>query len=315
MTPSAPSRGKVAAAFAIVYVIWGSTYLAILYAIETLPPLLMAAARFFLAGGLLFAWARSRGVPMPTRRQWRACAVAGLLMLMAGNGAVVWAETRIASGVAALIVAIVPCWMVLFEWLSGGERPTGRVVAGLGLGLLGLGLLVGPEGFMGGGRIDLVGAAVLVLGGFAWAGGSIYARGHDFPAPRMSTAAQMLAGGAGLLVMGTLFGEWGQLDLSAVSTRSIIGLLYLVVFGSIIAYSAYVWLLRVSTPARVSTYAYVNPVVAVVLGWLFAGEALTLRMGIAAAVIVAGVALITLKRPAPRASQQPKPEVPRRQAA
>src|SRR5690606_29416161 len=165
LAPPAPSRGQAAAAPAIVYVIWGSTYLAIRYAIETLPPLLMAAARFFLAGGLLFAWARSRGVPMPTRRQWRACAVAGLLMLMAGNGAVVWAETRIASGVAALIVAIVPCWMVLFEWLSGGERPTGRVVAGLGLGLLGLGLLVGPEGFMGGGRIDLVGAAVLVLGG------------------------------------------------------------------------------------------------------------------------------------------------------
>src|SRR5690606_21345403 len=188
MTPSAPSRGKVAAAFAIVYVIWGSTYLAILYAIETLPPLLMAAARFFLAGGLLFAWARSRGVPMPTRRQWRACAVAGLLMLMAGNGAVVWAETRIASGVAALIVAIVPCWMVLFEWLSGGERPTGRVVAGLGLGLLGLGLLAGPAGFMGGGRIDLVGGAELLLGGFAWAGGWIFARGHAFSAPRISTA-------------------------------------------------------------------------------------------------------------------------------
>lgn len=315
MTPAAPSRGKVAAAFAIVYVIWGSTYLAILYAIETLPPLLMAATRFLLAGGILFAWARSRGVPMPTRRQWLACAIAGLLMLMLGNGAVVWAETRIPSGVAALIVAIVPCWMVLLEWLRGGERPTGRVVAGLGLGLLGLVLLVGPGGFMGGDRIDRLGAGILVLGGFAWAAGSIFARGHDFPAPRMSTAAQMLAGGTGLVVLGTVFGEWGQLDLAGASMRSVLGLLYLVVFGSIIAYSAYVWLLRVSTPAKVSTYAYVNPVVAVFLGWLFAGEALTLRMGVAAAVIVAGVALITLKGPARRAAAEPRPEARRRRAA
>lgn len=300
MTPAVPSRGKVAAAFAIVYVIWGSTYLAILFAIETLPPLLMAAARFLLAGGILFAWALSRGAPLPTRRQWAGCAVAGLLMLMLGNGAVVWAETRIPSGVAALIVAIVPCWMVLLEWLRSGDRPTGRVFAGLGLGLVGLVLLVGPEGLMGGGRIDRLGAGILVLGGFAWAAGSIYTRGRDLPAPRMSTAAQMLAGGAGLVVLGTIFGEWGRLDLSGVSTRSVLGVLYLVVFGSIIAYSAYVWLLQVSTPARVSTYAYVNPVVAVFLGWLLAGEALTMRMGVAAAVIVAGVALITLKRPSPR---------------
>lgn len=300
MTPAVPSRGKVAAAFAIVYVIWGSTYLAILFAIETLPPLLMAAARFLLAGGILFAWALSRGIPLPTRRQWAGCAVAGLLMLMLGNGAVVWAETRIPSGVAALIVAIVPCWMVLLEWLRGGDRPTGRVIAGLALGLVGLILLVGPEGFMGGDQIDRVGAGILVLGGFAWAAGSIYTRGRDMPAPRMSTAAQMLAGGAGLVVLGTVFGEWGRLDMAGVSMRSVLGLLYLVVFGSIIAYSAYVWLLQVSTPARVSTYAYVNPVVAVFLGWLLAGEALTMRMGVAAAVIVAGVALITLKRTAPR---------------
>ena len=314
MTSEAPSRAKVAAAFAIVYVIWGSTYLAILYAIDTLPPMLMAAARFFLAGGILFAWARSRGVPLPTRRQWLACAVAGLLMLMMGNGAVVWAETRIPSGVAALIVAAVPCWMVLLEWLRGGEKPTGQVVAGLALGVIGLVLLVGPEGFMGGGRIDPLGTIVLIIGGFGWAAGSIYTRGRNLPAPRMSTAAQMLAGGAGLLVMGTIFGEWGRLDLSGVTASSALALLYLVIFGSIIAYSAYVWLLQVSTPAKVSTYAYVNPIVAVLLGWLFAGEALTMRMGAAAVVIVAGVALITIKRPARRAAVAPQPETRRRAA-
>lgn len=296
MTEPTPRRAKVIAAFAIVYIIWGSTYLAILYAIETLPPFLMAAARFLTAGVLLLAWARARGMPMPSRAQWIACAIAGLLMLMGGNGAVVWAEQRVPSGVAALLVAIVPCWMVLIDWLHGGNRPTGRVFAGLALGLLGLVLLVGPEAFMGGGRVDTIGAVVLVVGGLSWAVGSLYSRGRKFPRPRVSTAAQMLGGGSGLLVLGTLTGEWSRVDPTGVSTRSLLALLYLVIFGSLIAYSAYVWLLRVSTPAKVSTYAYVNPVVAVVLGWTFASEPLTARMLVAAAVIITGVALITLGR-------------------
>jgi drug/metabolite transporter (DMT)-like permease len=295
MTEPTPGRAKVITAFAAVYIIWGSTYLAILYAIQTLPPFLMAAARFLVAGVLLLAWARARGVAMPTRAQWIACAIAGLLMLMGGNGAVVWAEQRVPSGVAALLVAIVPCWMVLIDWLHGGNRPTRRVVAGLVLGLLGLILLVGPEAIIGGGRVDTIGAIVLVVGGLSWAIGSLYSRGRKFPAPRMSTAAQMLGGGAGLLVLGSLTGEWMRLDVAAISTRSLLALLYLVVFGSLIAYSAYVWLLRVTSPAKVSTYAYVNPVVAVLLGWALANEPLTARMAVAAVVIIAGVALITLR--------------------
>lgn len=306
MTEPKPGRAKLVAAFAAVYIIWGSTYLAILYAIETLPPFLMAAARFLVAGVLLFAWARARGVAAPTRAQWIACAIAGLLMLMGGNGAVVWAEQRVPSGVAALLVAIVPCWMVLVDWLHGGNRPTGRVVGGLVLGLLGLILLIGPEALMGGGRIDTIGAIVLVIGGLSWAIGSLYSRGRKFPAPRMSTAAQMLGGGAGLLVLGTVTGEWSRVDPGDVSTRSMLALLYLIIFGSLIAYSAYVWLLRVTTPARVSTYAYVNPIVAVLLGWGFASEPLTLRMGLAAIVIIAGVALITLQ--ADDARHVPRPE-------
>ncbi len=313
MTGQPAGRAKVIAAFAIVYVIWGSTYLAILYAIQTLPPFLMASFRFLVAGVLLFAWARSRGLDPPTRPQWAGCAVAGLLMLMAGNGAVVWAEQRVPSGVAALLVAIVPCWMVLIEWLRGGEKPTRRVVAGLALGLLGLGLLVGPEALMGGGRIDTIGALVLAIGGLAWAGGSIYARGRNFPAPRMSTAAQMLAGGAGLFVLGTATGEWSGIDPAAVSTRSVLAVLYLIIFGSLIAYSAYVWLLGVSTPAKVSTYAYVNPIVAVLLGWAFVDEPVTLRMLIAAGVIVAGVALITMRDA--RRVQAGQPQPVRRRAA
>lgn len=296
--PSAsPSRLALATAFAIVYVVWGSTFLAILFAIETLPPFLMAGARFIVAGSVLYGWSRLvNGAAAPTRAHWRGTAVVGVLLLLGGNGLLVWSEQRIPSGVAALLVGTVPCFMVLVDWLRpGGVRPTGLVVAGLLLGLLGLVWLIGPDTLMGGGRADFVGATVVVLGSFSWALGSVYSRHAASPAsPFLSTAMQMLAGGAALLALSVLLGEPWAFDASAVSLRSALGLLYLVVFGSIIAFSAYIWLLRVSTPTRVSTYAYVNPVIAVLLGWALAGEALTVRMVIAAAVIVSAVALITL---------------------
>jgi drug/metabolite transporter (DMT)-like permease len=272
MTPHATiarSRLALATAFAIVYVVWGSTYLAILFAIETVPPFLMASARFFIAG---------------------------VLLLLGGNGLVVWSEQRVPSGMAALLVGTVPCFMVLLDWVRpNGQRPTGRVSAGLVLGLLGLVWLVGPDSVMGGGRADLLGAAALVLASFSWAFGSIWSRQAPMPAsPFLSTAMQMLAASVALFVVSLSLGEPWRFDPSAVSLRSWLGLLYLIVLGSLVAFSAYVWLLRVSTPARVSTYAYVNPVVAVLLGAAFAGEALTARMAVAAAVIVSGVALITL---------------------
>jgi drug/metabolite transporter (DMT)-like permease len=295
-TPS-PSRPALATAFAIVYVIWGSTYLAILFAIETLPPFLMASARFFVAGAVLYVWSRTfGGAAAPNRTQWRSTAIVGVLLLLGGNGLVVWSEQRISSGMAALLVGTVPCFMVLVDWLRpGGLRPSGRVVAGLGLGLLGLVWLVGPDSVMGGGRADLLGAAALVFASFSWAVGSIYSRHAPMPAsPFLGTAMQMLAASVALFALSAGLGEPWRFDASAVSLRSLLGLLYLVVFGSIVAFSAYIWLLRVSTPARVSTYAYVNPVVAVLLGAAFAGEALTTRMLVAAAVIVSGVALITL---------------------
>lgn len=291
------SRFAVLAAFAIVYVVWGSTYLAIRFAIETLPSFLMAGARFTIAGAVLYAWSRFLGgAAPPTAAQWRATAVVGVLLLTAGNGLVVWAEHRVPSGVAALLVGGVPCFMVLFEWLRrGGTRPGPRVVAGLLLGLAGLLWLVGPEAVMGGGRADVLGAAALVVASASWAAGSIFSRQAPMPpAPFLSTAMQMLTGGAALLAIGMLSGEPWAFDPAAVSARSLFGWLYLIVFGSIVGFSAYVWLLRASTPAAVSTYAYVNPVVAVLLGWLLAGEELTVRMLVAAAVIVSGVALITL---------------------
>jgi len=296
--PSAsPSRLALATAFAIVYVVWGSTFLAILFAIETLPPFLMAGARFIVAGSVLYGWSRFvNGAAAPTRAHWRGTAAVGVLLLLGGNGLLVWSEQRIPSGVAALLVGTVPCFMVLVDWLRpGGVRPTGLVVAGLLLGLLGLVWLIGPDTLMGGGRADFVGATVVVIGSFSWALGSVYSRHAASPAsPFLSTAMQMLAGGAALLALSLLLGEPWAFDAGGVSLRSALGLLYLVVFGSIVAFSAYIWLLRVSTPTRVSTYAYVNPVIAVLLGWALAGEALTVRMAVAAAVIVSGVALISL---------------------
>jgi drug/metabolite transporter (DMT)-like permease len=294
---SAPSRLALGVAFAIIYVIWGSTFLAILFAIETLPPFLMASARFLVGGSLLYAWSRIvNGAAAPSGAHWRATAIIGALLLLGGNGLLVWSEQRIPSGVAALLVGTVPCFMVLIDWLRpGGSRPTGLVIAGLLLGLIGLAWLVGPDALLGGGRADLVGAVVVVLGSFSWAVGSIYARhAATPPSPFLSTAMQMIGGGAALLLLSVCLGEPWTFDATAVSLRSILGLFYLMLFGSIVAFSAYIWLLRVSTPARVSTYAYVNPVIAVLLGWGVAGEALTIRMIIAAAVIVSGVALITL---------------------
>jgi drug/metabolite transporter (DMT)-like permease len=293
----APLAG-VLAAFTAVYVVWGSTYLAIRFAIETLPPFGMAGVRFLTAGVILYAFARARGAPRPTARQWRATALIGALLLLGGNGGVVWAEQYIPSGVAALLVGCMPIWMVLFDWLRpGGVRPSGMVVAGLALGLAGIVILVGPDELVGGGRIDPLGAGAVVFATLTWAAGSIYARTAPTPeATLLSVGMQMLAGGALLLLAGVLTGEGAAFDPSAVTLRSTLALAYLVVFGSLVAYTAYVWLLGVAPAARVATYAYVNPVVAVFLGWALADEPLTARVFAAAVVIVGAVALITRAR-------------------
>jgi drug/metabolite transporter (DMT)-like permease len=294
----AAERFEIVLAFAAIYVIWGSTYLAIRFAIETMPPLMMAAVRFLIAGTALYAWVRLRGTPAPSRDEWRATAIVGGLMLLGGNGAVVWAEQRVPSGVTALLVALVPIWMVLLEWRRrGGDRPDAGTVAGLALGLVGLLILVGPEEVLGGSHVDHMGAAVLALGTLSWAAGSLYSRHAHLPAsPTLATAMEMLGGGVLLLAAAGVRGEWSQVDPAAVSLRSALAIGYLVVFGSLVAFTAYIWLLRATTPARVSTYAYVNPVVAMVLGWAFAGETLAPRTLLAAAVIVGAVVLITWSR-------------------
>lgn len=285
-------------AFVAIYTIWGSTYLAIRVAIETIPPLLMACTRFLIAGTLLYIWATLRGEPQPARHHLPPLVIIGGLLLLGGNGGVTWAEQTVPSGLAALLVATVPLWMVLIEWLRpGGSRPRTRVFAGLGLGLAGIVLLIGPGDIAGGGQVPLLGGLVIVLAALSWATGSIYSRSVKLQAsPLRSTALEMLAGGTLLFLAGSLAGEWGQLDIGQVSSRSLVALAYLVIFGSIVAFTAYIWLLKVSTPARVSTYAFVNPVMAVFLGWAILDETLTIITLIAAAVIVTAVAIIIMSR-------------------
>ncbi len=297
-TAGTPSRWRVAAAFAAIYLIWGSTYLAIRFAIETLPPFLMAGTRFLIAGAALYLWARGHGVPRPVGVHWKATAIVGGLLLLGGNGGVVWAEQRVASSLAALLVATVPLWMVLLDWIwHHNRRPNSGTAAGLALGFAGIVLLIGPGELAGGNGVDGVGASVLILSTLCWATGSIYSRRASLPpSPLLATAMEMLAGGTLLLIVGSASGEWMKVKLDAVSLRSALAFGYLIVFGSLVGFSAYVWLLRVSTPARVSTYAYVNPVVAVSLGWALAGEPITLRTLLAAAIIVTAVVAITTDR-------------------
>ena len=286
--------GLVLAAFIAIYIIWGSTYLGIRYAIETIPPFVLSTIRFGLAGLIMLVIAIARNEARATLPQWRTGAIVGSLLMLA-NSLVGVAEKRIPSGIAALLVATTPLFMVLLEWARpGGRRPTMWIGVGLLIGLAGVAALVGPTSLGDGSRIDRIGAATVVLGSLAWSSGSIYSRHAPRPASSvMMSAIQMLAGAVFVGGIGLATGEWFTWDPSAVSMRSFVAFLYLLVFGSLVGFSAFVYLLRVSTPARVATYAYVNPVVAVILGWALAGETISARMLIAAAIIVGGVALIT----------------------
>lgn len=294
----APARWRVLLAFAAVYIIWGSTYLGIRFAVETIPPFPTAGMRFIIAGSILYALCWLRGAGKPNLIHWRSALIVGALMLLVGNGLVTWAEQRIASGMAALLISTEPLWIVLFDWLrTRGGPPVSRVIAGLVMGLFGTVLLIGPTDILSGNRVDLLGAAAVLVAGAGWALGSLYSNEVPLPSsPLQGTAMEMLAGGVLLCFTGLLTGQWGQLDWVAVSTRSRMSMPYLAVFGSTIAFSSYIFLMRVAKPAQASTYAYVNPVVAVLLGWAIASEPLTPQMAAAAAIIVAGVVLITSSR-------------------
>ncbi len=290
-------RARIAIAFAAVYLLWGSTFLAMRFAVETIPPFLMAGARHVVAGALMMAWTWRRAAHRPSLREWRSATVVGVLLLGA-NGGVAWAEQRVPSGTAALLVATVPLWMVLMDWWRPrGTHPGVGVLAGLAIGLAGLLLLVGPAELTGHGGVDGLGALVLVAGSVSWAAGSIIAQRAPHPSgPMLTTGMQLLTGGASLLVAAAIAGEPAHLSLAHVTLKSALGWGYLVVFGSLIGFTAYAYLLRTTTAAKVATYAYVNPIVAVFLGWAMAGEPVTARTLASAAVIVAGVATITVAR-------------------
>lgn len=292
----------VVAALATVYVVWGSTYLAIALAIETLPPLLTAAVRFLVAGALLFAVARRFDAPdaaRPDRRQWLAAAVTGTFLLSVGNGGVTWAQQTVPSGVAALVIASIPLWIAVLGRVFFRERLSLLAAVGIGVGFAGVALLVNP---VGSGAIDPVGGLLLVLAAAGWSFGTLLSRGTRLTvSPLVGAGMQMLCGGAVLAVAAVVAGELGEVRPAEASLRSVGGLLYLIVFGSIVAFSAYVWLLRNAATSLVATYAYVNPVVAVFLGWLVLGEAISARTLVAGGVVLAAVALIVSARPGPRA--------------
>ena len=241
----------------------------------------------------MLAWARVRGLRWPRAVEWGAAFLIGGLLLVGGNGGVSWAEQRVASGPAALVVALMPLWVVLLEARGGAGRPGPAMLIGLALGVLGLVLLVGPDQLIGRGRLDPLGAGVLVLASLSWATGTVRLRRVPLPASGvLSTGSQMLAGGALLLAIAGATGELAHFEPRQVTARSAIALAYLVVFGSIVAFSAYVWLLRVAPATQVSTYAWVNPIVAVLLGWALGGEPLTVRTVLASIVIVGGVVVV-----------------------
>ena len=293
---SRASRAKVIVAFAAIYLIWGSTYLGIRYAIETLPPFLMAGGRFLLAGVMMFAWAKfKRDKGGWSWAQWRRAFLIGALLLLCGNGGVTWAEKYIASGLAALLVATEPVWVVMLNWAITRERPNAKVLFGVLIGLVGVALLMG--GGLSDGRevggLGLAGAGVVLVASLAWASGSVYANRRPMKTTTsLGAGMEMLAGGSLLLLLGLLAGDLGRLNLARASWVSIAAFFYLAIFGAL-GFTAYGYLLRNVSTARAATYAYVNPAVAVFLGWLVASEPLTMRMLLAAAVIVASVVLIT----------------------
>ncbi len=306
VSPAEASRARIWAALLVVYVVWGSTYIGILLAVRTLPPFLMGAIRFLIAGALLYAWSIRRGDregDSPGLRQWGAAAVVGGALLVSGNGLLALAEQKVDSGVSSLVIATVPLWMALLDRAVWGQRLGRSAVAGLVVGLAGAALLAGPTGP---GHLDPVGALLLVISAISWAVGSLLSRRAVLPRrPLVAASMEMLTGGGILAVVGLSLGEGA--DLGGVSTQSLLALVYLIAIGSLVGFSAYIWLLRAAPTSLVSTYAYVNPAVAVFLGWAILSEPIGVRTVIAGAMILIAVALIVRGKPARARTAAPVP--------
>lgn len=302
--PTQASAARPASALMIwaglitLYLVWGSTYLGIRLAIDSMPPYLMIAVRFFVAGGLLFGWSLVKGdvrAAPPTKREWLDSLIVGTLLLCGGMGLVAWAELTLPTGIVALLVALMPAWVVVLGRVFFGERLVPLVVVGIVIGLVGVAVLVGPSTS---GSLDPSGLAAVLVSPILWGSGSLYAahRARLPKAPLLASGMQMLCAGVVALLIALVIGEWQQFDPSRVTVESLAALAYLVVVGSIVGFGAYVWLLRAAPLSKVTTYAYVNPVVAFILGAIVLGEPITAQTGIAAAIIVVAVALIVTAR-------------------
>ena len=301
--PQRMLRFKILVAFAVIYFFWGATYLAIRFAIETIPPFLMAGIRFTLAGSILYLWISRTDRVNPRALEVRKSILVGLLLIVGGNGVLVWCEQYLPSGLAALILAIIPIWMVLLDSiLVVKKRPASLTITGILLGVGGVALLSRID------RTVLLSTAghqasvffytfILVLAGLSWATGSLYSRTIISSSSLLKlTGIQMLGGGLFMILLGTVFGEWSQVHPENLSLRSVLSLIYLILFGSLLSYSAYNWVLRKSSPAKVGTYAFFNPLVAVFLGWLLAGETVTAKMLAGAACILTAMLIVNQSR-------------------
>lgn len=299
-------KTKIWIALLALYIVWGSTYLGIKVAIETIPPFFHAGIRFLVSGVILVIWQRSAGVAMPTRKQWISTAIIGNLLLLGGNGLVSWAEQFIPSGIAALIIGSVPIFLVIGEAVRpGGVKPNWQAMLGILIGFTGIYILVGPSN-TDGTSLNIFGIIALLSACLLWASGSIYSKNADLPkSVLMSTGAQMLMGSIGLFIVSGLTGELNGWDVTAVSARSIYGVLYLIFIGSLIGFVAYGWLLQNAPISLVATYAYVNPIVAVLLGNWFGNEPLEPRIWLATAIIIGSVMFIN-SRSKPRVQKEAK---------
>ncbi|HEY7001374.1 MAG TPA: EamA family transporter [Candidatus Udaeobacter sp.] len=311
---AAPTKIRVIIAFAALYLVWGSTYLGIRFAIESIPPFLMAGARFLIAGVIMYAIGWSQGAHRSTWANWRVSLIVGACLLLAGNGGVTISEQYIDTGLAALIVAIVPIYIVILSWATGtAPRPTAIVWLGLIGGFVGVGILLGPalRSSSYGGRHPAIGMSILLVSSFIWSAGSLYSRSAKHAAsPFLTAAQQMLCGGVLLLLAGIVTGELRTFHPRSISMLSLASFIYLIIIGAVVGYTAYIWLLRHCEPAKVATYAYVNPIVAVLLGAAFAGETLSMGVLIAGALIIGSVAIvITAQQLTARAEPARRPAI------
>ena len=310
----APKRIWILLAFAGIYLIWGATYLGILFAIQSIPPLLMAGARFLLAGIILYAVARMSGAPRSRPIEWRSALIVGACLLLGGNGGVTLSEQYVPSGLAALLVATVPIYIALLSWFFGmSKRPSAITWAGLAGGFVGVGVLIGPAlRFKATGESPQawIGMSILLCSSLIWSAGSLYSRhARNAPSLFLAAAQQMLCGGALLLIAGIATGELRHFHPHQITTQSLVAFVYLVLIGGIIGYVSYAWLLRHCEPAKVATYAYVNPIVAVILGALFAHETLSLRTLLGAGLIIGSVAVVITAQQMKPKGQPPIPVI------